>query len=48
VAGGIVFTIVMAIGIPVGVMLAGALWSAIFGWVSSEQAQADAEVAAGG
>jgi hypothetical protein len=47
-AGGIVFAIVMAIGIPVGVMLAGALWSAIFGWVSSEQAGADADVAGEG
>lgn len=34
-AGGIVLVLAMVIAVPVGVMLAGALWSAVFGWVSA-------------
>ena len=37
-AGGIVFVLVMVVAIPVGVMLAGAVWSAAFGWFASEMA----------
>jgi hypothetical protein len=37
-AGGIVFVLVMVVAIPVGVMLAGAVWSAAFGWFASETA----------
>jgi hypothetical protein len=28
----------MVIGVPVGVMLTGAIWSAAFGWAASEAA----------
>ncbi len=43
---GIVLVLAMVIGVPVGVMLTGALWSAAFGWVSSEAPDAgDGEAA---
>ena len=38
-AGGIVFVLVMVIAVPVGVMFAGALWSAVVGWAASEPAE---------
>jgi FlaG/FlaF family flagellin (archaellin) len=34
-AGGVVFVVAMVVAVPVGVMLAGALWSAVFGEVAS-------------
>lgn len=36
VIGGLVFVVAMVVAVPVGVMLVGALWSAAFGWLSSE------------
>jgi hypothetical protein len=44
-AGGIVIVIVMLLVIPVGVMLGGAVWSALFGWMETRDA---AEKAAAG
>jgi hypothetical protein len=38
VAGAIVFGVVMVLVIPVAVMFGGAIWSALFGWLSSEDA----------
>ena len=35
-AGGIVFVLAMVIVVPVGVMFAGAAWSALVGWLASE------------
>ena len=39
VVGGLVFVVAMVVAVPVGVMLTGALWSAVFGWLSSEYDQ---------
>jgi hypothetical protein len=36
VVGGLVFVVAMVVAVPVGVMLVGAAWSAVFGWASSE------------
>jgi len=33
-----VFAVVMILLIPVGVMFGGAIWSALFGWLESEEA----------
>lgn len=37
-AGAIVFGVVMIFVIPIAVMLGGAIWSALFGWLGSEEA----------
>jgi FlaG/FlaF family flagellin (archaellin) len=37
VVGGLVFVVAMVVAVPVGVMLAGAVWSAVFGWAFTEQ-----------
>jgi len=42
-AGAIVFAVVMIVVLPVAIMFGGAIWSALFGWVASE----DAHVRAG-
>ncbi len=43
---GIVLVLAMVIGVPVGVMFTGALWSAAFGSLSSDAPEAsDGEVA---
>lgn len=39
-AGGIIFAIVMVLVVPVGVMMTGAAWSAVFGWVFHEGGEA--------
>jgi hypothetical protein len=44
-AGAIVFAVVMVIVVPVAIMFAGAIWSALFGWLSSEDADARAAAA---
>ncbi|HSO96259.1 MAG TPA: hypothetical protein VLV81_09490 [Acidimicrobiia bacterium] len=31
--GALVFVVAMVLVVPVGVMAAGALWSAVFGWL---------------
>jgi hypothetical protein len=36
--GAIVFGVVMVLLIPIGVMLGGAVWSALFGFLASEDA----------
>ena len=43
-AGGIIFVIAMVLVVPVGVMFAGAAWSAVIGWASEapEDASDDA------
>ena len=33
--GGVALVVVLVLAVPVGVMLGGALWSAVFGWVAS-------------
>jgi hypothetical protein len=40
VAGAIIFAVVMILVVPIGIMFGGAIWSALFGWVSSEAADA--------
>jgi hypothetical protein len=40
--GGIVIAIVMLLVLPVAVMLAGAVWSALMGWLLSEDASRSA------
>ena len=37
-AGAIVFAVAMVLVVPVAVMFGGAIWSALFGWLSSEDA----------
>jgi hypothetical protein len=37
-AGAIAIVVVMVLVLPVGVMLAGALWSAAFGWLQQQDA----------
>jgi hypothetical protein len=41
-AGAIVFAVVMVLLVPVAIMFAGAIWSALFGWLASEDADARA------
>jgi hypothetical protein len=40
----VIFVVAMVLVVPVAVMAAGALWSAVFGWL--ETTDADAEYAA--
>lgn len=41
--GAIVFVVVMVLVIPVAVMLGGAVWTALMGWLLSEDAHWRAE-----
>ncbi len=45
-AGGIVFVLAMVVAVPVGVMLVGAAWSALFGLLSSTPHADEQEAAA--
>jgi hypothetical protein len=36
--GAIVFAVAMVLVVPVAVMFGGAIWSALFGWLASEDA----------
>jgi hypothetical protein len=45
-AGGIVFVLAMVIAVPVGVMFAGAAWSALVGWLASENTEPTSDAAA--
>jgi hypothetical protein len=36
--GALVMVVVMVLVVPVAIMFGGAIWSALFGWVSSEDA----------
>ncbi len=40
VPGALVFVVAMVLVVPVGVMLVGAVWSALFGWLESSDAEA--------
>jgi hypothetical protein len=37
-AGAIVFAVAMVLVVPIAVMFGGAIWSALFGWLASEDA----------
>ena len=41
--GAIIFVIAMVLVVPVAVMLGGAIWSALFGWVTGDDAARRAE-----
>ena len=38
-AGAIVFVVVMVLAVPIGVMLGGAVWSAVFGFFAGSDAE---------
>jgi FlaG/FlaF family flagellin (archaellin) len=38
--GAVLIVIAMVLVIPVAIMLAGAIWSAIIGWLASDEADA--------
>jgi hypothetical protein len=42
VPGAIIFVIVMVVVVPIAIMLAGAVWSALFGWYVGDDAKARA------
>jgi hypothetical protein len=48
VPGVVIIVIVMVLVLPVAIMLAGAVWSAIFGWAfgTGDDASAEGEAAA--
>jgi hypothetical protein len=39
--GAVVFVVAMVLVVPVGVMLVGALWSAVLGWLATNAAEAE-------
>ena len=42
-AGAIIFVVVMVLVVPIGVMLGGAAWSAVFGFFAVDDAKRRAE-----
>jgi hypothetical protein len=42
VVGAIIFVVVMVAIVPVAIMFGGAIWSALFGWVVSDDADSRA------
>ena len=42
--GALVFVVAMVVVVPVGVMVTGALWSAVFGWLEPAAAEADSNL----
>ena len=38
-AGGIVIAVVMLLVLPVAIMLGGAIWSALMGWLLTDDAE---------
>jgi membrane glycosyltransferase len=38
VLGAVLMVVVMVLVVPVAIMLGGAIWSALFGWFSSDDA----------
>jgi hypothetical protein len=36
VVGAVLMVVVMVVVVPVAIMFGGAIWSALFGWVSAE------------
>ncbi len=45
VGGGVVMVVLMVLVLPVAVMLGGAIWSALMGFLLTEDAADDAEAA---
>jgi hypothetical protein len=45
VAGGIVIAIIMLVVFPIAVMLGGAIWSALMGWLLGDDADRRADTA---
>ena len=43
VPGALAFVVAMVLVVPVGVMLVGAAWSAVFGWLESSDADAESD-----
>jgi len=43
VAGGILIVIAMLVVLPIAVMLGGAIWSVLMGWLLTEDAEQRAE-----
>ena len=41
--GAIVFAVAMVLVVPVAVMFGGAIWSALFGWIASDDAPAESD-----
>ena len=41
-AGALVLVVAMVVVVPVGVMVTGALWSVVFGWLETTTAEPDA------
>ncbi len=39
--GALVFVVAMVVVVPVGVMVAGALWSAVFGWLEPADVESE-------
>jgi hypothetical protein len=37
-AGAVLMVVVMVLVVPVAIMFGGAIWSALFGWISSDDA----------
>ena len=44
--GAIVFAVAMVLVVPVAVMVGGAIWSGLFGWLASEAAHERGEAPA--
>ena len=44
--GAIVFAVAMVLVVPIAVMFGGAIWSALFGWLASEDAYERSEAPA--
>ncbi len=38
-AGAVLMIVAMVLVVPVAIMFAGAIWSALFGWVGSAEAE---------
>jgi hypothetical protein len=43
VVGAIIFVVVMVLVVPVAIMFGGAIWSALFGWYTGEDAKIRSE-----
>ena len=39
--GAVVFVVAIVLAVPVGVMLLGALWSAVMSWLATNAAEAE-------
>jgi hypothetical protein len=43
--GAVLMVIVMVLVVPVAIMFGGAIWSALFGWISSDDADRQSDAA---